>query len=125
MQRRIADLETKIDLLEHVVFAFADTARPKGAEYAILALACGFTAEQMAALDEFWKWASKQDQSKLNKDDFVREFDARMPVPLKGKLEMILRADQADGRRPFYTRLVLGEGSAAPELTDDSGDSDD
>lgn len=109
IKRRIADLETKYYHLQQVIFALVDAVKPQGVEFAMLALAYGFTAEQMEALDEFWKWASRQDKTRLTKDELAQEFEARMPQPLQGKLEQILRAERADGSRPFYCRLVLGE----------------
>ena len=123
LKAKCADLEARYQLLLHVVFALSDTVKPQGVEYALFGLSCGFTAGHIEELDQFWKWASKQDEATLTKDDLFREYERRMPEPLQGKLEQLLRADVADGRRPFYTRLVLGEPNTIDGTDDDSAPS--
>ena len=136
MERRIANLEANYDLLKDVLYALSDSAKLKKANFARLALGAGFKADELQALHDFLGWAVKRDSAELirrirqdvsdgepnnepraeeldltplTRDEVFREFEARMPQPLQGKLEMIMRAYRDDGHFRSVYQLVLGD----------------
>lgn len=111
LKRRIQDLQTQNDNITWVLGALVDAVKPPKAHYAMYALMGHFTAEMVATLDQFWKWADLQDKSTLTKEHLLKEFESRMPIRLKGNLEEILGEHRKDGtpQFAFYADLVLGK----------------
>lgn len=117
LKRRIEDLKAQNYYMDWVLGALIDTVKPEKIHYAMCALRYKFTADQVAQLDEFWKWADLQDKSTLTKEQLLREFESRMPYQLKGKLDEILMWHRKD-RTPqfaFYANLVLGKEDPPPD----------
>jgi hypothetical protein len=111
LRKKIEDLKTENAFLLQIIAALMESVKPARGHYATFALTIGMTAEQLARLDEFWRWADLQDRSTLAKELLQREFEARMPIELRGHLEHFLQLHRK-GQTPqflFYADLVLGK----------------
>jgi hypothetical protein len=87
------------------------TVKPPHGHYAISALLNHLTAKEVAAIDEFWKWADLQDRSTLTKKALEEAFDTGMPTKLRGQLGQMLEEHRKDNTPQFlyYADLVLGK----------------
>lgn len=111
LEKRIADLEARQDLLIEVIFALAEKVEPDAAHFALLALTYGFRANDMEALQDFYGWALTQEPGALMRDDVAREFARRLPHH-ESRLESLMRAHQDDDNFAGLCRVVLGSGLA-------------
>jgi hypothetical protein len=111
LKRRIENLQNQNDHIRSVLFTLVSAVKPPKVHYAMYATVGHFTAEMVATLEQFWKWADLQDRSTLTKEDLLREFELRMPMRLKGRLDEILEEHRKDGtpQFAFYADLVLGK----------------
>ncbi len=115
LKRRIEDIKARNTFLDEILRSLMYTVNPPRGHYAIYALLNHLTAQEVATIDEFWKWADMQDTSTLTKEALTRAFDARMPMKLRGKLEEMLADHRKDGTPQFlyYADLVLGKDQPA------------
>jgi hypothetical protein len=111
LRKKIEDLKTENAFLLQIIGALMESVKPARGHYATFALTLGMTAEHVARLDEFWRWADLQDRSTLTKELLQKEFEARMPIELRGHLEYVLRLHRKDQTPQFlfYADLVLGK----------------
>lgn len=111
LRRKIDDLRTENAFLLQIIAALMESVQPVRGHYATFALTLGMTAEQVASLDEFWKWADLQDRSTLTKERLVQAYEARVPIELRAHFEHFLRLHRKDRslQYSFYADLVLGK----------------
>jgi hypothetical protein len=111
LKRRIEDLKARNELLDQMIQSLMGAVKPPRGNYAMFIMAFRMTAAETATIDEFWKWAEKQDRSTLTKNALLNAFDMRMPQKLRGQLEQILKEHRKDQTPQFlfYADLVLGK----------------
>jgi hypothetical protein len=120
LKRRIEDIKARNTFLDEILRSLMYTVNPPRGHYAVSALLNHLTAEEVAMIDEFWKWAEMQDRLTLTKEALIQAFDARMPMKLRGKLEEMLADHRKDGTPQFlhYADLVLGKDEPAASSRD-------
>ncbi|WP_428266679.1 hypothetical protein [Haliangium sp.] len=106
LERRIADLEARQQLLLDVVFALADQVKPSGVQAALRSLLNGYTAADLEALDALVKDAVRKGPGAVTREELARAFDEALPQH-RDELEAVMKAYRADGRLDALCRLVL------------------
>lgn len=106
---RIDDLKTYCRHLHTIVISILDQApHPPGINYALFALACGFTSAQEEVIMDFIHWAYyDHGVDALTRERVFAEWQARAPDPLRDKLDAILKAQVADGACQELARIAL------------------
>lgn len=114
LKKRIKDLELQRRFISDVLVGLVEMIEPDHGHYAqFMQLIC-MAAAGDDSLDAFWLWADRQDPSTLTRELLVAEFEARVPPPLRGFFETILKAHRKDGDKAFYCDLVLGKEAVIP-----------
>ena len=115
LKRRIEDLKARNAFLDEILRSLMYTVNPPRGHYAAAMLLNHLTAREVAAIDEFWKWADTQERSTLTKESLMEAFHERMPTKLQGKFEEMLEEHRKDQTPQFlhYADLVLGKQDAS------------
>lgn len=128
LNRIVDDLAAQSELRKTAVFALAHAVKPTTGfrlKYSMYAVTERFTAEEVRAIDDFFRWASRRDDSltardlygRLTREELIESFDEYVPSR-KGKLEEILKIDRADGEYGVWMKwaeIVLDAGDVTNE----------
>ena len=108
LERRVADMEARQQLLIDALLAIGDEKVPEGANFPLWALNSGLTAQDIAALNQFCGWAVKRGSENVTREELIREFGALLPHR-QHDLETIMRAHRADNQFPGLCKLFFSE----------------
>ncbi|WP_340673712.1 hypothetical protein [Brevibacillus agri] len=93
-EERIKDLEAKLSLATDAITLLLDMVNKEHKSFAILALATGFTADELERLEKLFYHAG---ESQWDKDTFVAEFEKQLPKR-SAMLRSILEGLKSDGK---------------------------
>lgn len=110
IEERIADQESRLELLHELVMALYEKVKPETGHFAALALRERLSAADLETMRAVFRWEMKQYDkgTPITREEFVAAFTGRLPH-LAGKLEDIMRAYRADNNYGRLCNLVLGE----------------
>jgi hypothetical protein len=105
LEQRIVELETKNRLILDAMLNLVDLIDIEHKNFALLALTCGFSSEELNKIEETISWAI-HNFNNITRNDFIRKFEENLPYH-KEMLISILEAYKAEGLFMPICRLVL------------------